>query len=268
VNRLSTERRARIVHLLVEGMSMRSVTRLEGCSINTVASLIDDMGLVCREVHDNIVWDVACRRVEIDEVWAFVYAKARNVPHAVAAPDRAGDAYTYTAIDPDTKVMLDWMVGTRTANVAETFLWRVRDRVRGIPEIGTDGMRGYLERVPVVFGPDVAHGAVIKPDQRKPAAERGSIRYIDASGQPERVTTAYVERSNLTLRMGNRRYARKTNAFSKRLDKHLAMLAVFFLHYNFCRVHSTLGTTPAVAARLAAKPMDCEWMVGLLERGE
>ena len=216
------------------------------------------------------------RRIECDEVWAFVYVKKRNVPPAKAAPEGAGDAWTFSAIDAESKLVTSYLVGDRDGESAIALMDDLRGRLEDRPQLSTDGLKAYRDAVDGAFGGDVDFAQVIKRYGKAPGSE-GAHRYSPATctgivkhrieGRPdmEKAGTSYVERSNLTMRMSNRRFTRLTNGFSKNLDKHAAMVNLFFLHYNFCRIHKTLGVTPAMEAGITDTLRDMEWIVGLID---
>ena len=262
------------VHLLVEGSSMRSVSRVTGVSINTVTKLLVEAGRVCAEYHDRVVREVSSIRIQCDEIWAFTYAKARSVPTTVSAPPDAGDAWTWTALDPDTKLIVSWLVGGRTSADAIDFLDDLRARLEGRIQLTTDGFRAYLGAVEGAFGGNVDYAQMIK---MYGPTEEGSRRYsparcvgtrmIQVTGRPDsgHVSTSLVERHNLTMRMSMRRFTRLTNAFSKKIENHRHALALYFVWYNFVRRHMSLGTTPAVRAGLDENPRSMEWIVGMVD---
>ena len=277
MNKLSVPRRAKILNLLVEGMSMRAITRIENVGINTIARLIRDAGEACAAYHDEHVRGIpGYRRIECDEVWSFVYAKKKNVPGAIAAPNHAGDAWTFTALDADSKMVVSYLVGTRSGQSAIALMDDLRSRLDDRPLLSTDGLKAYREGVEGAFGGDVDFVQIIKRYENDPD-KKGERRYSPArcssvykkrrEGQPDlgSAGTSHVERHNLTIRMGNRRFTRLTNAFSKNLDKHMAMCDLFFLHYNYCRIHKTLGVTPAMEAGLSDTLRDMSWIVSLID---
>ena len=261
--------------MLVEGMSMRAITRVTGTSINTVVKLLNDAGVACAEHHDERVRNVRASRIECDEVWSFVYAKNKNVPHAKSAPPQAGDVWTWTAIDADSKLMVSYLVGDRSGQAAMELMDDLRSRLSNRVQLTSDGHRAYLEAVEGAFGGDVDYAQLIKlygesgdgGDRRYSPAKCVGIKRKVIEGRPDKrlISTSYIERSNLTVRMGNRRFTRLTNAFSKRVEKHCAMLSLFFTHYNFCRVHKSLRVTPAMEAGIDDGVRDCEWIVGLMD---
>ena len=278
MNRLSTAKRTMILGMLVEGMSMRSIERLTGASINTVKKLLSDAGEACAAYHhDNVRGIEGNRTIECDEIWAFVYAKQRNVPRAKAAPDAAGDVWTWTAIDADSKLIVSYLVASdREGATALALMDDLRLRLEDRPRINTDGLKSYIEAVEGAFGGDVDFAQVVKQFGKEPGTDderryspavctNVEKRAIEGSPDMAKVNTSYVERQNLTMRMGMRRFTRLTNAFSKRIEQHAAMVALYALHYNYCRIHSTLKVTPAMEAGLCDTAHDLEWIVGLID---
>ena len=250
MNRLSTAKRARILSLLVEGMSMRSIERHEGVSINTIAKLLDAAGKACGLHHDDTVRDIPGKRrnIQCDEVWSFVYAKQKRADE-VDPWDAAGTVWTWTALDADSKLLVSYVVSPhRDTESAAQLLMDLTSRLDELPYITADELKSYRAAAKQVFG--FKHIWMLS--QTRKGVDTGH-------------STSYVERHNLTIRMENRRYARKTNAYSKMLSRHVTMMNLWAVHYNFCRIHSTLRTTPAVATGLADKPHDCEWIVGLID---
>ena len=279
MNKLTTKKRAQILSMLVEGMSMRSITRITGVSINTVAKLLSDAGEACADYHE---WNVrgvkGNRRIEADEIWSFCYAKERAVPGALRAPEGAGDVWTWTAIDADSKLMLSYHVtNNRDGESALVLMDDLRKRLEDRPQITTDGLRAYVEAVEESFGAGVDYAQVIKEYGQSADGHSQERRYSPAvctkiekrkvEGDPDlkKANTTHVERHNLSMRMGMRRFTRLTNAFSKRIEKHATMVALFALHYNFCRIHTTIKVTPAMEAGLDHTVRDCEWIVGLID---
>lgn len=276
MNRLSTAQRAQIIGMLVEGMSMRAISRITGASINTITKLVSDAGAACAAYHDEHVRDVKAARIECDEIWSFVYAKEKNVTRAVAAPDDAGNAWTWTALDADSKLIVSYLVGDRTSATGIEFMDDLRSRLANRVQLTTDGLQAYLEAVEGAFGGDVDYAMLVKLYGKAPG-EESERRYSPAvcigakrkivEGKPNKklISTSYVERSNLSIRMGNRRFTRLTNAFSKKMEKHCAMLNLYMLHYNFCRIHQTLRVTPAMEAGIDDTVRDHKWIVGLID---
>lgn len=251
MNRLSTAKRARILSLLAEGVSMRSIERHEGVSINTIAKLLDASGRACSLYHDDTVRDIPGKRrnIQCDEVWSFVYAKQKRVDE-VDPWDMAGTVWTWTALDADSKLLVSYLVSPyRDTEAAAQLLTDLASRLEWLPYITADELKSYRTAAMQVFG----------------KVKRFWMLSQTRKGEDTGHSTAYVERHNLTIRMGNRRYTRKTNAYSKMLSRHVTMMDLWAVHYNFCRTHSTLGTTPAVATGLTDEPHDCEWIVGLID---
>ena len=274
MNKLSVAKRATILTLLVEGMSLRAISRTTGASINTISKLLVEAGEVCLAYHDETVRQVRSKRVQIDEVWSFTYAKAKNVETAKAAPEGAGDTWTWTAIDADSKLIVSWLVGPRDAGSAYTFVNDLADRLATRVQLTSDGLRLYVDAVEDAFGANVDYSQLIKlygaPTETEtrysPATCHGVIeKRITGNPDPKHVSTSYVERQNLTMRMSMRRFTRLTNAFSKKFMNHVHHVALYFVHYNFCRMHKTLRMSPAMAAGVTDTLRDVEWIVGLID---
>ena len=277
MNRLTRQARAQILHLLCEGQSIRAVTRLTGCSKNTVAKLLVEAGHACAAYQDKALRNLTCKRVQMDEIWSFVYAKNDNVKDAKAAPATAGDVWTWTAIDADTKLIVSWLLGARDTDAALSFVSDLRSRLVNRVQLTSDGHRPYLTAVDAVFGDEVDYAMLVKIYGADPQAER---RYspavcIGAEKQPKvgnpdkkHISTSYVERSNLTMRMHMRRFTRLTNAFSKKVENHAAAIALHTMYYNFVRIHQTLRVTPAMAAGVTDKLWEVSDIVEMLEQWE
>jgi len=259
MNKLSLAKRVQILTALCEGVSMRSASRMADVSINTVTKLLVDAGETCLALHDELVRDVKAQRVQCDEIWSFCYAKAKNVANAKAAPADAGDVWTWTALDADTKLMVSYFVGDRSGESALFLADDLRARVASDRvQITTDSHNAYLGAIEEAFGADADFATIQKIYKTDPAAARG--RYsppictgvkkhtVEGDPDPAHVSTSYVERSNLSIRMQNRRFTRLTNAFSKKFENHVHMLALYFMFYNFVRMHKTLRMSPAMAA--------------------
>ena len=277
VNRIARDRQARILNLLVEGSSMRSITRIEQCSINTVTRLVIAAGRACHEFHNDHVREVRPRRVQCDEVWAFLYAKRKRLERgAVSPPDDAGDVWTWTALDPDTKLLISWIVSPdRDTMAALELMDDLRERTTGKFQLTTDGLGSYINAVEDAFGGDVDYAQLIKEYEEHPSGNRHP-RYVGARkeaiiGDPnlDTANTSNVERHNLTIRMSTRRFTRRTNAFSKKMENHCYAQALFFTYYNWCRPHMTLTkrrgylTSPAMAAGLTDRVYDVGWLSDL-----
>ncbi len=277
MNRLSIEKRAQIVNALVEGNSIRATCRLTGASKDAVLKLIPDMGAACAAFHNAAVRGVKVQRVQCDEVWSFCYAKEKNVPVEKEGTG-AGSVWTWTAICADSKLILSYLCGGRDASWACKFMEDLASRVTTRIQITTDGHRAYAEAVEGAFGMNVDYAMLIKlygapsdnPETRYSPATCIGIRTGILSGNPDRqhISTSFVERQNLNLRMGVRRFTRLTNAFSKKFENHCHMVAIYHAYYNFCRVHQTLRVTPAMEAGLADHIWTLQELVSLLEREE
>ena len=274
MNRLSVTKRAQILTLLVEGMSLRAVSRATNASINTISNLLVDAGEACSAYHDETVRRVRAKRVQVDEIWSFTYTKQKNVAMAKAAPEGAGDTWTWIAIDADSKLVVSWLVGPRDAGSAFTFVSDLADRLATRVQLTSDGLRLYLDAVEDTFGADIDFAQLIKlygstqetETRYSPAQCQGTIsKLITGHPNPKHISTSYVERQNLTMRMSMRRFTRLTNAFSKKLMNHVHHVSLYFVHYNFCRMHKTLRMSPAMAAGVTDTLRDAEWIVGLID---
>ena len=268
-------KRVQILHMMVEGSSMRSISRVVGVSINTVTKLLIEAGNACAEYHDKTVRNVKSERVQCDEIWSFVAAKQKNVKTMKAPVEGAGDVWTWTALDADSKMIVSYLVGGRDARYANAFMDDVASRLANRVQMTTDGHKAYLEAVEGAFGADVDYAQLVKMYGNAPESMKGryspadctGIVKRDVEGEPDQdhVSTSYVERMNLNIRMGNRRFTRLTNAFSKRVDNHLNMLSLYFVHYNFCRIHKSLKVSPAMAAGVSDTLKDIEWIISLID---
>lgn len=260
MNRLSTERRARILACLCEGNSVRATCRLLDCSKDAVLKLVVDAGTACADHHDAHVRGVTSKRVQVDEIWSFVHAKAKNVPQEKRGEFGYGDVWTWTAIDADSKLMIAWHVGRRDADAAHAFMNDVARRLANRVQLTSDGNHAYLSAVDEAFDRQIDYAMLIKQYGESPEAEKRYSPAICVGAEkspvrgrpdPEHISTSYIERSNLTLRMQNRRFTRLTNAFSKKLANHKHMLAITWVFYNFARIHQTLRVTPAMEAGIS-----------------
>ncbi len=278
MNKLPLEKRVQILSMLCEGSSMRSISRVVDVSFNTVAKLLADAGTACAAYHDETVRNVAAQRVQCDEIWSFCYAKAKNVPTAKKAPTGAGDVWTWTALDADSKLIVGWLVGGRDAEYANEFMQDVASRLTNRVQLTTDGHVAYLDAVEAAFGAGVDFAQLVKLYGAAPATSTkqearyssgkcvgARKEYFEGKPDPKHVSTSYVERQNLTMRMSMRRYTRLTNAFSKRIDNHCHALAIYFVWYNFVRIHKSLRVTPAMAAGVTDTLRDMEWLVSLID---
>lgn len=278
MNRLTTETRTQILHLLCEGMSIRAISRTTGASKNTIAKLLEDTGAICADYHDRHVRGVASKRVQVDEIWSFTYAKQKNVPAAKSAPDGAGDTWTWTAIDADSKLVISWFVGGRDAYCANAFINDLASRLANRVQLTSDGLKAYLEAVEGAFGADVDYAQLVKLYGDAPEGAKGryspaectGIKKTVVEGDPDEkhISTSFVERQNLTMRMHMRRFTRLTNGFSKKVEQHANAVALHFMYYNFCRVHKTLRMSPAMAAGVTDRLWDVKDIVALIEAKE
>lgn len=264
MNRLSLDRRAQIIAMLTEGNSMRATARMAGCSFNTVSKLLLDVGAACTEYQDRTLRDLRCTEVQCDEIWSFVGSKAKNVPEDRQGEFGVGDVWTWVAIDAETKLVPSWLLGERKTGDCIAFLNDLRDRLRYRIQLSTDAHGSYKSAVGLVFAGDVDWAQVVKdykstnvaPGRYSPPACTG-MHVKPQLGDPDlsKVSTSYIERQNLTMRMNMRRYTRLTNAFSKKLESHAAAVALHFMAYNFARPHNSLKDpyprTPAMAAGVA-----------------
>jgi IS1 family transposase len=260
--------------MLCEGASMRSVSRLADVSINTVSKLLEDAGRFCAGYHDANVKGVRAKRVQVDEIWSFTAAKQKNVASMKRPVDGAGDTWTWTAIEADTKLIISHFVGGRDGDCAAWFMQDVADRVANRIQLTSDGHKAYLEAVEGAFGADIDYAMLVKiygasndnPESRYSPATCIGCRtgILSGSPDPKHISTSFVERSNLSMRMGMRRFTRLTNGFSKKIENHGHQVALYFFHYNFCRVHSSLRVTPAMEAGLTHHVWTIEELCGLL----
>jgi IS1 family transposase len=277
MNKLTIEERARILHLLCEGMSIRAITRLTGASKNTVAKLLIDAGKACAAYHDINVRDVKASRVQVDEIWSFTYAKQKNVAGAKAAPLDAGDTWTWTALDADSKLIVSYFIGGRDGECAMWFMDDLAARLANRVQLTSDGHKAYLEAVEGAFGCDVDYAQLVKiygptataPGRYSPAECTGARkRTVEGRPDEDHVSTSYVERSNLTMRMHMRRFTRLTNAFSKKVENHAHAVALHMMYYNFVRIHKTLRVTPAMAAGVSDRLWEIADIAKLVEEAE
>ena len=275
MNKLSPERRAQVISALVEGNSIRATCRMTSTAKGTVLKLLADVGEVCRDYQDKHVRKLTSRRIQCDEIWAFCHAKEKNVPEEKKGQFGYGDVWTWTAIDADSKLVISWCIGGRDSYTGLAFMQDVARRVSQRVQLTTDGHKVYLNAIENVFGIDIDYAMLVKvygrpskEEQRRysPASCVGTeTQVIRGNPDPKHINTSYVERQNLTMRMGMRRFTRLTNAFSNKVQNLGHAVALHFLHYNFCRVHQTLGTTPAVAAGVADHVWSIDELVGLLD---
>lgn len=274
MNKIPTAKRVQILSMLCEGSSMRSVSRVVDVSINTVSKLLAEAGEACAAFHHETVRNVPAKRVQCDEIWSFVHAKQRNVAGAKAAPDGAGDIWTWTALDADSKLIVSYLIGGRDAGYAHEFMQDVAGRLTSRVQLTTDGHRPYLDAVEGAFGADVDYAQLVKlygetphpPGRYSPAQCIGARKErIEGRPDPAHVSTSYVERHNLTMRMQMKRFGRLTNAFSKKAEAHYHMVALYTVWYNFVKMHRTLKMTPALAAGVSQTLWSMDDLVAMID---
>jgi IS1 family transposase len=274
MNQLSKAERARVVASLVEGNSIRATVRMTGTAKNTVVKLLVELGAACSKYQDQAIRNVQTKRVQCDEIWSFVGSKEKNTTREKKAEGR-GDCWTWTALDADSKLILSFRLGDRTLATAYDFMHDLADRVVTRPiQLTTDGHRVYLEGAETAFNEDIDYAMLQKVYRANPEGESRyspakcigcDIKHVSGVPDPKHISTSYVERQNLTMRMSMRRFTRLTNAFSKKWENQAAMVALYFMYYNFGRVHQTLRVTPAMEAGIAFHVWSIEEIVGLLE---
>lgn len=273
MNQISNQKRAQIVACLVEGVSIRATVRMTGAGKNTIARLLRSLGAACSAYQDKVFRNLKCKHLQADEIWSFIGCKEKNI-----TPDNKdngwGDVWTWTAIDAETKLIPCWYVGTRDGSAAYHFIHDLKDRLASRVQLTTDGHKAYLSAVEDAFGAEIDYAMLIKLYGNTP--EGGEVRYSPAqcmgarkavqSGQPDwnHISTSFAERQNLTMRMNNRRFTRLTNGFSKKLEQHENSLALYFMHYNFCRIHQTLRITPAMEAGVADHVWSLDDVISLI----
>ena len=276
-NFISIEKRTAVITALVEGCSIRSTVRMTGVSKGAILRLLESVGTACAEYQDKAIRNVAAKRIQVDEIWSFVGAKQKNVkPHHFDDGGYAGDVWTFTASEAQSKLVISWMAGSRDAGTATAFLQDVEGRLANRVQLTTDGHKMYLNAVADAFGSGIDFAQLVKVYGNNP---EGQTRYSPAQclgtkriaviGDPDQdhVSTSYVERQNLNMRMGMRRFTRLTNAFSKKMENHIHMLAIFHMWYNFARVHQTLRVTPAMEAGLSHHVWSVREIAGLFAGG-
>ena len=273
MNKLSIAKRAQIIGMLVEGNSLRATSRMADCSINTVTKLLVDVGTACAEYQYKTLVDLPCKRIQCDEIWSFCQMKEKNVPEERKGELGIGDVYTWTAMCADTKLIASFMVGKRDAEYGNAFMLDLATRLKNRVQLTTDGHKVYLNAVEQAFGSDIDYAMLVKvyggaslEDQRRYSpVECTGAELVPITGNPDEkhISTSYVERQNLTMRMSMRRFTRLTNGFSKKIDNLYYAVALHFMHYNFGRVHKTLRVTPAMEAGVADHMWTLEEIAGL-----
>jgi IS1 family transposase len=273
MNCLTPAKQAQVIAALVEGNSIRATVRMTGVSKNAIQRLMAALGPACEQYQNHALRNLSCNRVQCDEVWSFCYAKAKNVPEEKRGQFGFGDVWTWTAICADTKLFCSWKIGTRGASTAYSFMHDLAGRMANRIQLTTDGHRVYVDAVDSAFGSEIDYAMLVKlygndreSETRYSPAECIGCRAIPISGEPKarHISTSYVERQNLTMRMQMRRFTRLTNAFSKKIENHANAIALHFMHYNFCRVHQTLRVTPAMEAGIADHIWTLEEVVAIL----
>jgi IS1 family transposase len=282
MNRLPMSKRVQIIHAFVEGVSLRSISRMVDCSINTVTKLLEDVGAACLDYQDQALHDLPCKRVQCDEVWSFCYAKEKNVPEGMKGTFGYGDVWLWVAMCADTKIVPCWHVGRRDADAANEFIADLAGRLRNRVQLTTDGHKPYLEAVEGAFGADVDYAMLIKlygpsldgtagtAERKYSPGECTGTRKMPITGNPDKkhISTSYIERQNLTMRMSMRRLTRLTNGFSKKVENLAHAMSIHYMRYNFVRQHKTLRVTPAMAAGVTDRLWSMEELVELADRRE
>jgi IS1 family transposase len=273
MNRLTNEKRTQVIKCLCEGLAIRATVRMTGVAKNTIVKLLQEIGEACNTFQDKALRNLKCERVQCDEIWSFCYAKDKNVPREKRGTFGFGDVWTWTALCADTKLIVSWRVGNRDAETACEFTEDLASRLASRVQLTTDGHKVYYNAVEQAFGSNVDYAMLVKlygsgrdTEATYSPAKIMSCRAVPISGNPnpDHISTSYVERSNLTMRMSMRRFARLTNAFSKKVENHVAALSLYFMYYNFCRVHQTLRVTPAMEAGVSDHVWGVEEIVALL----
>jgi IS1 family transposase len=273
MNKLKQEKQRQVIAALVEGNSIRATVRMTGVAKNTIVKLLADVGKACAEYQDKVFHDLTCKRIQCDEIWSFCYAKQKNVPEDKQGEFGYGDVYTWTAICADSKLVPSWYVGKRDYVSAKLFIDDLAGRLAHRVQLTTDGHKAYLQAVEDAFGKDIDYAMLIKlygndfegEKRYSPAQCTGSVKErIQGKPDMKHVSTSYVERQNLTMRMSMRRFTRLTNAFSKKVENLGHAVALHFMNYNFCRIHQTLRVTPAMEAGVTDRLWDIEDIVALL----
>lgn len=274
MNKLSREKQTHIIASLVEGNSLRATARMCGVAFNTVLNFLPKIGMACADYQDKTLVNLKSKRIQCDECWSFCYAKEKNVPNDKKGEFGYGDVWTWVAIDADTKLVPSFMIGNRDLRTARIFIDDLKSRLANRIQLTTDGLRVYLEAVEGAFGSEVDYAMLVKmyestqEETRYSPAQCVSCERKAIMGKPDpsHVSTSYVERQNLSLRMGLRRFTRLTNAFSKKVDNHAYAVALYYMHYNFCRVHKTLRVTPAMEAGIAEHVWEISEIAELLPK--
>ncbi|HVB35015.1 MAG TPA: IS1 family transposase [Patescibacteria group bacterium] len=274
MNHLPIERQTAVIASLVEGNSIRATVRMTGVAKDTVTKLLARAGQVCADYQDKTLRNLPCKHIQCDEIWSFCYAKEKNVPPELRGKRGYGDVWTWTALCADTKLIICWRVGRRDAWDAQHFMYDLASRLANRVQLTTDGHRAYLDAVDLAFGNNIDYAMLVKLYGHDPRDKQaryspppciGAIpTIINGRPTPNRISTSYVERQNLSMRMHMRRFTRLTNAFSKKLENHCHALALYFMYYNFCRIHQTLRVTPAMEAGVTNRVWELRDVVELV----
>jgi IS1 family transposase len=274
MNKLPSDRRAQIIGMMVEGVSIRAISRMTGASKNTIVKLLADAGNACLDYQDRALRNLPSERVQADEIWSFVYSKQKNVPEERRDQFGYGDVWTWTALDADSKLIICWYLGRRDADAAYTFMTDLASRLSNRVQLTTDGHGAYLNAVDEAFDRQIDYAMLVKKYGTAPEAEKrysppiclgADKQEVRGRPNPEHISTSYVERQNLSMRMGMRRFTRLTNAFSKKLENHMHALSIYSMHYNFVRIHQTLRCTPAMQAGVTERLWDLNDMVAVAD---
>jgi IS1 family transposase len=273
MNKLPAGKRTQILGMMVEGVSIRAISRMTNASKNTIVKLLANAGQACSEYQDKVLRNLPCKRIQADEIWSFVYPKQKNVPQEMRGQLGVGDVWTWTALCADTKLIASWYVGRRDAHAAYEFMTDLAGRLTSRVQLTTDGHGAYLSAVDSAFARDIDYAMLVKKYGQAPEAEKryrpavcvGCERQvIRGHPDPAHISTSYVERQNLSMGMGMRRFTRLTNAFSKKLENHMHALSIYFMHYNFVRIHQSLRCTPAMEASVSDHVWSIEEIAGLI----
>jgi IS1 family transposase len=277
MNKSSPARRAQILGMMVEGVSIRAISRMTSASKNTIVKLLADAGNACAEYQDRTLRNLPCKRIQADEIWSFVYAKAKNVPEKMRGQFGVGDVWTWTTLCADTKLVPSWYVGPRDAESAHHIMQDVASRLTNRVQLTTDGFHCYLDAVDAAFPHGIDYAMLVKLYGTDPMAEKryspsvclsAESKIIRGNPDCDHINTSYVERQNLNMRMGIRRFTRLTNAFSKKLENHIHALSIYFMHYNFVRIHQTIRCSPAMEAGVTDTLWTLEDMVRIVDDWE
>lgn len=276
MNILTKEKRIQVLRALVEGNSIRATVRITGVAKNTVVKLLRDAGRACEQFHNKVMVDLPCQRIQVDEIWSFCYAKQKNVPPKYKGTFGYGDVWTWVAIDPDTKLVPSWLIGGRDAGWGSMFMQDLAKRLKHRIQLTSDGHKAYLIAVASAFGNNIDYATLVKlyGDEKDRIEHRYSpqgnvigtmLAVIKGNPDPRHISTSFIERQNLTMRMQMRRFTRLTNGFSKKIENLHWAVALHFVHYNFCRIHQVLRMTPAMKAGLSARLWEIDDIVELIE---